>query len=300
MQTEWLPVLNKLWDFIANLDLLKIAAYSLVFIVLERWIPAEPRQRLHGLVLNFGFALVLVVGTALYGSAISMAVITAQSAFWGGGWIDLRFASEASYASMIAAGLLFFLVFDFFYYWCHRLQHTIPALWAEHKLHHMDEDLNVSTTLRHHWLEAAIRLPLIAIPLAVLFKLDPMAGGVLGAVYGAWGYFIHANLRLNLGPLTPIICGPQVHRIHHSRLSAHLNKNYAAFFPLWDFIFGTYYHPKPDEFPPTGVEGEPPVGFIGGVALPFVEWARMMRKKTTTSGIPENQSAIPETKVQVN
>jgi sterol desaturase/sphingolipid hydroxylase (fatty acid hydroxylase superfamily) len=284
-------MVNKIWAFMMNLDLLKIGAYLLVFVVLERLVPAETKQRWRGLVLNVGLTLVFVVGTALYGSAISAAVIGAQNALWGGGWIDLRFASETSYVSQIAGGLLFFLAYDFFYYWCHRLQHEVPALWAEHKLHHLDENLNVTTTLRHHWLEALIRLPLVAIPLAVLFKLDPLAGGVLGAVYGAWGYFIHANLRLSLGPLTPVICGPQIHRIHHSKLPPHLNKNYAAFFPVWDFIFGTYYRPKHDEFPPTGVEGEVSIGLIGGVALPFVEWARMIQKKPAAPADPGNLSA---------
>jgi sterol desaturase/sphingolipid hydroxylase (fatty acid hydroxylase superfamily) len=51
-------------------------------------------------------------------------------------------------------------------------------------------------------------------------------------------------------------CGPQIHRIHHSVLPQHRDKNYAVWFPLWDVLFGTYYHPARDEFPPTGVKGE--------------------------------------------
>ena len=50
------------------------------------------------------------------------------------------------------------LVFDFFYYWLHRLQHEVPALWEQHKLHHMDETLSCLTNLRHHWLEEEIAL----------------------------------------------------------------------------------------------------------------------------------------------
>ncbi|MGZ8396913.1 MAG: sterol desaturase family protein [Rhodoplanes sp.] len=60
-----------------------------------------------------------------------------------------------------------------------------------------------------------------------------------------------------MGPLTAVFGGPQYHRIHHSIERAHWNKNYAAFFPVWDQVFGTQHRPGPQEWPKTGIEGGP-------------------------------------------
>src|SRR5207248_9190433 len=54
---------------------------------------------------------------------------------------------------VLALSCLALIANDFFYYWFHRLQHSSKWLWAEHELHHSDEHVNVTTSLRHHWLE---------------------------------------------------------------------------------------------------------------------------------------------------
>ena len=46
------------------------------------------------------------------------------------------------------------------------------------------------------------------------------------------------------------------HRIHHSVEDVHHNKNYAAFFPVWDILFGSVHFPKNNEFPEVGLVGE--------------------------------------------
>ena len=50
-----------------------------------------------------------------------------------------------------------------------------------------------------------------------------------------------------------VIAGPQWHRIHHSLKAEHSNKNFAAFFPFIDLMFGTYYHPAQNDYPQTGL-----------------------------------------------
>ena len=55
-----------------------------------------------------------------------------------------------------------------------------------------------------------------------------------------------------MGMWTSVICGPQLHRIHHSIHPEHNNKNYAQVFPIIDIVFGTFYMPQNDEFPETG------------------------------------------------
>jgi sterol desaturase/sphingolipid hydroxylase (fatty acid hydroxylase superfamily) len=61
-------------------------------------------------------------------------------------------------------------------------------------------------------------------------------------------------------------------------MRAHFDQNFAAFFPIWDVLFGTYHYPKRDEYPSTGVHGEKEVQTLWeGATLAFREWHRMFR-----------------------
>ena len=61
------------------------------------------------------------------------------------GLIDLRAAGFGGVFGAIAAMLIGALIFDFFNYWLHRLEHVNGALWQEHLLHHCDKYVNVAT-----------------------------------------------------------------------------------------------------------------------------------------------------------
>src|SRR5262249_23725473 len=72
-----------------------------------------------------------------------------------------------------------------------------------------------------------------------------------------WGQIIHLNVGISWGVLTPVVTGPQYHRIHHSIEPHHQNKNFSSFLPIWDILFGTYYHPSDKEYHQTGIAGKP-------------------------------------------
>ena len=96
----------------------------------------------------------------------------------------------------------------------------------------------------------------------VIILMIPMAnvGGSLEMCYlyflvdAVWDYFIHSNLRLNLGPLKHALVSPQYHRVHHSGDSAQFNCNYADRFVLWDHLLGTAYT-NYGSYPATGIPG---------------------------------------------
>ena len=96
-------------------------------------------------------------------------------------------------------------------------------------------------------------------------------------MFTLWGFVTHANLRLGFGPLTPLIAGPQLHRIHHSALPEHRDRNFSMLFPIIDIVFGTYYRPRPDEYPPTGTAGDKVNDLRGATVQPFVAWWHMMK-----------------------
>jgi sterol desaturase/sphingolipid hydroxylase (fatty acid hydroxylase superfamily) len=143
-------------------------------------------------------------------------------------------------------------VFDFFYYFFHRAQHTIPFLWRLHSTHHSIEELNAFNSY-HHITEELLRLPLITIPMAVLVSVSVPQVAVTVFLLGIYGQLIHANTNLRIGPLRYFLTEPRHHRIHHSIERCHWNKNYSAYFPVWDVIFGTVHFPRKDEYPRTGL-----------------------------------------------
>jgi sterol desaturase/sphingolipid hydroxylase (fatty acid hydroxylase superfamily) len=78
--------------------------------------------------------------------------------------------------------------------------------------------------------------------------------------------------------LSWLLLTPQMHRIHHSRESRHLDRNFAFIFPLWDVLFGTYYHPGPFEYPATGLASGDRVRTPWQiVAWPFIRWSGCRR-----------------------
>lgn len=253
--------------------LIQFAIVALFSVVERLFRAAGPRKPFKGYILNFEVELSKRLAGAVFGGIVGACVVAIGSRV-GLGWVDLRFSTGHGIGVLILAFLLSTFIYDFFFYWFHRLQHESPFLWQEHKLHHMDEEL--CALFRESPLEVLLQGTATVIPMAILFKLDPLQGTIVAYGASAWVVFIHANIRLSLGPASVLFTGPQVHRIHHSRERSHYDKNYAAFFPIWDILFGTWHHPKRDEHPLTGVHGEREVGtLIDAVMLPFREWWKM-------------------------
>ena len=248
------------------------------FLVLERLIPARRNPGVHEFGADVRANLVFFVlnPVALFLGGWSSSLVTG---YLGGPRfrVDLAVFGNGAVSAFLLAFVPFF-VFDFFYYWFHRLQHQWPWLWEEHRLHHSEHFLNVTTNFRHHWLEEFFRAFFIFLPMNWLISIGPAASAVAALLIRQWSSFFHANIRVGLGPLTGVVTGPQYHRIHHSIEAKHLGKNYAAFFPIWDWIFGTYCRPARGEWPETGLPDTNGVwGLQEIVFSPFTGWWRRLQ-----------------------
>jgi sterol desaturase/sphingolipid hydroxylase (fatty acid hydroxylase superfamily) len=219
--------------------------------------------------IRYGVIYALAIFLLTPGLAITTNYILQRT---GAGFIDLDFFSHESIPGQIGAAIVLVLVTDFFYYWLHRAQHTYGWLWEQHALHHSDEALNISTTVRHHWLEFVFQGLAVALPILIIFKLTPVSMWAVATFAAAYTRFNHMNLRLGFGPLSWLACSPQLHRIHHSSLPQHHDRNFAAYFPLWDVIFGTYYAPAKNEYPPTGIDGVRIASVTEATLYPFKRW----------------------------
>jgi len=85
---------------------------------------------------------------------------------------------------------------------------------------------------------------LSAIPLATVFRISEEAAVAYMTVFQFFAVFPHLNSRVELGGLSTVFLGPQLHRIHHSIHPEHFNTNFCGAFPVWDLLFGTYLPPK--------------------------------------------------------
>src|SRR5205085_1899313 len=82
-----------------------------------------------------------------------------------------------------------------------------------------------------------------------MFDLTRAYSAGLAFVLSFWGFYIHTNLNLHFGVVNRMLCTPQLHRLHHSIRVEHHDCNFAAIFPIYDVIFGTYRSPVKGDVP---------------------------------------------------
>jgi alkylglycerol monooxygenase len=161
-------------------------------------------------------------------------------------------------ANGIVLWILAAVLWDFCYYWNHRLGHEISILWAAHSVHHQSEEYNLSTALRQtsssfifSWI-FYVPLFLIGFPADVL-----IAVAAVNLIYQFW---VHTQQIRRLGMLDRILVTPSNHRVHHAQNESYIDKNYGGIFILWDRLFGTFAEETDEE----------PVIF--GVRKPLANW----------------------------
>ena len=249
----------------------------IIFSFFEFQFPVESGQGISGRIQNIVHGITLIV----VGGFITIQVYSAfhiiipdeprnlgNNTMWFSLWITF----------------LYLLLTDLIFYWYHRLQHISDTFWQVHELHHTDRTLNVTSSLRSYWIEKPLQTLLITIPVFYIIGIDNLAVILFPIISLIWLLFAHANIKLSLGFLTPIICGPQVHRIHHSLHPKHHNKNFAQYFPFIDKIFGTYYAPKNHEWVVTGIKHNSGNDSVLVTFLkPWKIWAGMLYKKIVIS-----------------
>jgi sterol desaturase/sphingolipid hydroxylase (fatty acid hydroxylase superfamily) len=130
------------------------------------------------------------------------------------------------------------LVGDFCYYWIHRAEHRVRALWCTHLVHHSSEEFSFSTAVRMPWTEVLYK-PLTGL-WAPLLGVHPAMGAVMGAVALMTGQLQHTKLIGRLPVLDKVFSTPSNHRVHHASNRQYIDKNFGSTTMIWDHVFGTY------------------------------------------------------------
>jgi alkylglycerol monooxygenase len=140
-------------------------------------------------------------------------------------------------ADQLWVWVLCFVLYDFVYYWKHRLGHEVAAFWGAHVAHHQSEDFNLGTALRQtsmDWYGFLFYLPffVLGFPAEILFTVVS-----LNLIYQFW---VHTEHVPKLGPLEWVFVTPSNHRVHHARNKIYVDRNYGGVFILWDRLFGSF------------------------------------------------------------
>jgi sterol desaturase/sphingolipid hydroxylase (fatty acid hydroxylase superfamily) len=219
-------------------DLARLLAFVSVLVILMIWEGLAPRRhqalgrqmRWPG---NLGVVVLdtLLVRLLFPTTAIALALLC-EARGWG-----LLKALPAWLAIPLAV-----LALDLAIYLQHVLFHAVPALWRLHRMHHADQDIDVTTGVRFHPIEILLSM---GIKLGVVAALGTpaIAVFVFEVLLNVTSMFNHSNVRMPLWLdrlLRWVVVTPDMHRVHHSIVVRETNSNFGFNLPWWDRLFGTY------------------------------------------------------------
>lgn len=135
-----------------------------------------------------------------------------------------------------------FCILDLGEYVYHIIMHKVKGLWKFHLVHHSDNELDVSTTLREHPGENIIRL---SFTLLWVFISGAMLWVLLlrNIIQVFTTSFAHMQYRLpeKLDRLLGwIFITPNLHQVHHHYKLPYTDRNFGDVLSIWDRLFGTF------------------------------------------------------------
>lgn len=173
---------------------------------------------------------------------------------------------------------IYYVLYDFTYYWMHRTQHAIPWWWALHSMHHSQRQLSCWSNDRGSYLDGALQSFVLAAA-GLIVGVSPSDFALMTLISELIQSFSHANVRLRaFAWLDRVFVGPTFHRLHHMRVDPARPKlhlcNFGQVLPIWDILFGTALYGEPVR--PTGV-ADPVVDADNGRGLVAQQWFTLKR-----------------------
>ena len=223
--------------------LLRLIPFVGIFVLMALWEIMAPRRPLkvakpYRWVNNLGIIALnsLLLRLIFPGAAVGVALFVETQ-----GWGLFQLAPLSEWAPWLKL-IIGVLALDFVIWVQHVLFHAVPALWRLHRLHHADQDFDVTTGLRFHPLEILLSMIITA---GVILTLGvPVAAVLLFEILlNATSMFNHGNVRIPARLdrwLRWLVVTPDMHRVHHSWYPEETNSNFGFNLPWWDRLLGTY------------------------------------------------------------
>lgn len=258
----------------AQLTAIILPGIFVLLLLTEQIVPL--RQRTSPLLPRLVKNLILTAMVFLVGSLVVRSAGIGASVWTAERGIGVVFLVPLPRWCRMAIGVL--LMDLTFYYW-HRANHRIRLLWRFHNVHHIDPDLDVSTSYRFHFGEIAYS-SIFRVFQMLLIGADPMTYAVYETMFSVETMLHHSNIRLPLGLerwLNKVIVTPRMHGVHHSAVGSETNSNYGVISPWWDRLHRTLLLNVPQSSIRIGIPGylEPQDnGFWNLIKMPFVRQKR--------------------------
>ncbi len=211
----------------------------LLFWIIEGAIPLLPlnykKTKWKHAGVNFAFTLIhLVIHTFL-------AIVIIKISDW---CLANRFGLVYWWnAGTLLTIIVSFLLLDFFGGWLvHITEHKVPLLWRFHVIHHADNNVDVTSGLRHHPIESVLRGLFFFI--GIVISGAPMyAVMIFQTILVFSTAFTHANISLPKwldSSLSYFLVSPNMHKVHHHWKQPYTDSNYGAILSIWDRLLGTF------------------------------------------------------------
>lgn len=170
------------------------------------------------------------------------------------------------------------IIVDFTTYWIHRALHEVNFLWRFHAIHHSTEQMDWLASSRLHIVEVLITRFIATLPIFLLgFHTSAVFAYLIFISFHA--IFIHSNVRFRFPYLRWLIATPEFHHWHHSSEKPAIDKNYAAFIPLYDVIFKSIYMPNHLASVYGTVGYKIPNSFVKQFTWPFKKYINKLKSK---------------------
>lgn len=142
-----------------------------------------------------------------------------------------------------------YIVWEFGHFLYHYWGHKVRLFWCLHSTHHAPEDMNLSVTYAHFFLEGAYA-DTIRTTVCILLGVQPELLFLIMFIDGTWGAFIHLGENIikdaRFGIVGKYILTPSHHRVHHARNALYMDTNFCNLLNVWDRVFGTYQEEQRD------------------------------------------------------
>jgi sterol desaturase/sphingolipid hydroxylase (fatty acid hydroxylase superfamily) len=220
--------------------LLRLLTSVGVFALMALWEILAPRRppsvgKLYRWVNNLG---VIVLNSVLVRLVFPAATVGVALFAESHGWGLLTLLSWPDWL-ILPVGVI---LLDFAIWVQHVLFHAVPALWRLHRMHHADQDFDVTTGLRFHPIEILLSMAIKA-GVIVMLGIPAVAVLVFEILLNATSMFNHGNVRIPSEMdrvLRWFVVTPDMHRVHHSWYPGETNSNFGFNLPWWDRLLGTY------------------------------------------------------------
>ncbi|MCY7422124.1 MAG: sterol desaturase family protein [Chitinophagaceae bacterium] len=226
--------------------LLLLVSGMLLLWLLEGGIPLltlrYKKNKLRHATVNFSFTIIhLIIHTGFAVLIILLSDWTRLQHFGIIQWVG---------ASTLGSIIITLLVLDFFGGWLvHITEHKVKWMWRFHVVHHADNNVDVTTGLRHHPVESVFRgLFFLA---GVIVAGAPMyAVMIFQTLLVLATQFTHANISLPKwldNALSFVLVSPNMHKVHHHYKQPYTDSNYGAVLAIWDRLLGTFMRLAPNQ-----------------------------------------------------